>query len=199
MRSWVLLVGLVVFLALGVSAPGGEPPAEKFARYLGWHDVCLKGDTGAIDAEIARFERILKRDPGDSLARAFLGSACALRAKAGIWGPTKLKFLRRGEKHIEAAVASAPSDPRVRMIRAIAYARIPKRFKKRSTALADFRILIPMAREGRHGLVPGERQAILFHASRLYDEEKVAGASELRAHCHRIDPSSEFGKASKGH
>ena len=67
---------------------------EEFVKELGKFD------------SIEDFEAKLKEDPKDHLARAYLGSACALRAKAGFWGPSKLKYLKRGKKLLDDAVTA---------------------------------------------------------------------------------------------
>lgn len=191
---FLLLVVLGFFLPSGVHA---GTPAEDLELYRKWHDVCLSGGVEAIDGQIKKFEGRLRKNPKDFLAQAFMGSACALRAKAGFWGPTKLKFLKRGEKLMNSAVAAAPTDPRVRMVRAIAYYRIPKRFKKRATSVADFKHLMLIAKDPAGGLEKEERQVILYYASLAFAEEGMASAKELRALCRKIDPNSVYGKKAR--
>lgn len=60
----------------------------KHKLYLAWHNECLTGKTAVVDAKIKTFEQRLKADPNDHLATVYLGSACALRAKASFWGPS---------------------------------------------------------------------------------------------------------------
>lgn len=182
---------------LPAMALGAETSAAKLATYRQWHDVCLQGDVAQIDVEIAKFEKQLEADPKDALARVFLGSACALRAKYGKWGPTKLKYLKRGKSFMEEAVRAAPNDARVRMVRAIGYYRIPKRFGVRDTAVSDFKQLIPLAKDLKNDLTKSERQALLYYASEAFREEKIAGASELRKACHQIDASSRYGQLTR--
>lgn len=195
MLFWKIgFLGLALcFFAGNLSAASN---AETLAKYRAWHEVCLQGDVDKIDREISKFERQLTTNPNDTLAKAFLGSACALRAKYGKWGPTKLKFLKRGRKLIDEAVASSPSDARVRMVRAMAYSRIPERFGVRSTAIKDFQTLVPIAKVGKN-LTESERQAILYYAALAFREEEMAGVPELMSLCKKIDPSSEYGRLAK--
>lgn len=165
--------------------------------YRKWNDACLVGDTKQIDGYIRKFEECLASDPDDDLARAYLGSACALRSKAGFWGPTKLKFLNLGRKHLDDAVARAPEDARVRMVRAVGYYRVPKRFNVRATSIADFKILVPIAENGKAGLKINERQAILYYAHLAFLEEGEPDAASVKARCHRLDPGSKYGKLTK--
>lgn len=182
---------------LSATSLSAATTAKRLSTYRAWHDVCLQGDVKKIDAEINKFEHQLATDPEDSLARVFLGSAYALRAKHGSWGPTKLKFLKRAKANMEQAVRAAPSDARVRLVRAIGYYRIPKRFGVRETAISDFKQLVPLAKDERNGLQKSERQALLYYASEAFREENVEGANELRKLCHQIDPTSRYGQLTR--
>ena len=188
------------FLALSLGLlPGAwaaTTHAETLTKYRGWHDVCLQGNVKQIDVQIAKFEQQLANNPKDSLAKAFVGSACALRAKHGKWGPSKLKFLKRGRKLMEEAVTASPSDARVRMVRAIAYSKIPKRFGVRDIAVKDFQALLPATKKG-DSLTKSERQAILYYAALTYREEGLTGAEELMNRCRKLDPHSKYGRVAK--
>lgn len=188
------IIPFILLLACLGSATAAETQAELYKK---WHDACLAGGTEEIDAEIKKYEARLAAKPDDHLAQAYLGSACALRAKAGFWGPTKLSFLKRGEKLLNGAVAAAPKDARVRTVRAIAYFRIPKRFKVRATSIADFKVLIPVAKSSKGSLKTNERQVILYYAYLAFSEEGEASATELKTLCHKIDPASAYGKLTK--
>lgn len=182
---------LLAAVVLSIGGLQGETTPELYKK---WHDLCLGGDTKQIDVQIARYETRLVRNSNDQLARAYLGSACALRAKHSFWGPTKLKYLKRGQASLDAAVSAAPDDARVRMVRAIGFYKVPKRFKVRSIAIKDFQRLIPIARQAGGKLTTRERQAVLYYAFLAFSEEGEPGAEELRKLCHRIDPKSDYGK-----
>lgn len=184
------------FLALLCLLAAG-PALASPEQYKEWHDVCLAGDTDQIDAQILKYEAKLAANAKDQLARAYLGSACALRAKSSFWGPTKLKFLNRGRACLDDAVAGAPNDPRVRMVRAIGYFRVPKMFNMRSISIDDFKKIIPVTRDKKSDLKPNERQVILYYAHLAFSEEAEPGAAELKAECHRIAPDSYYGKLTK--
>jgi hypothetical protein len=187
------LIALLVFVVVAGGVVGEGVPET----YKKWHDQCMTDDTERIDVQIAKFEGRIAANGKDQLARAYLGSACALRAKASFWGPTKFKYLNRGKAYLEAAVAGAPRDPRVRMVRAIGYYKVPERFGTRATSVKDFEFLIPIAKEGKAGLKVNERQVILYYASLVFAEEGKAGAGELRKICHGLDPESRYGKLTK--
>lgn len=188
---------IVVSLILGFAQVHAASDAVSAETYKKWHDVCLGGDNDKINTQIKKFEAQLEKDPNDHLAEAFLGSACALRAKAASWPPTKLKFLKLGKQHLDSAVAAAPDDARVRMVRAIAYYMVPGRFDVRPVSLEDFEILIPIAKNPRGRLTLNEQQAILYYGHLAYQEDARPDATELRTSCHTLAPDSSYGKLTK--
>ena len=189
MRSRSFLLPSLLLAVL--SAPLLASPAN----YKKWHDECLAGGTAEIDRVITRFEEVLKRDRNDHLARVYLGSACTLRSKKSRWGPSKMKFLKRGGELMDQAVAAAPKESRVRFVRAVNAYSVPKKFKRRPVAVSDFTILMPVAERGDGELSLSERQAILYYASLTFAEEgHAARAARCKRACHLLAPGSEYGK-----
>jgi len=174
-----------------------ESSLPKHELYLTWHNECLSGETKTIDAKIKAFEARLESDPNDHLAEVYLGSANALRAKASFWGPSKLKYLKRGQKLMDAAIKAAPNDPRVRMVRAIGYYKVPKRFNCRETSIKDFETLLPIVAKKPSSLLINERQAILYYAHLAYSEEGHGDADKAKKLCHQLDPNSKYGKLTR--
>jgi len=169
----------------------------KWNVYLEWHNECLDGDVKTIDTQIARYETAIENDANDQLALVYLGSACALRSKASFWGPSKLKYLKRGQKLMDEAAAAAPNDPRVLMVRAIGSYRVPKRFNRRPIAVADFEKLLPIVNNSSSDLQLNERQAILYYAWLTFKEEGHKDAQKAKNLCHQLDPASKYGKLTK--
>lgn len=165
--------------------------------YHQWHSICLTGDTDQIDAQIRRYQARLKINPNDQLAQVYLGSACALRAKASFWVFTKLKHLKIGQKHMDDAVLKAPTKPRVRLIRAIASYKVPKNFGRRKIAVADFEKLAPIAANIHSDLADNERQVTLYYAWLTFKDEKHPQANKTKRLCHKIAPTSKYGKLTK--
>jgi len=165
--------------------------------YYRWHNLCLKGDSKEIDVQIERYEARLKANNNDQLARVYLGSACALRAKSSFWLTTKLKYLKRGQSLMDEAVTKAPQQPRVRMIRAIGSYKVPKRFGRRKIAVSDFKKLLPMAVDKAANLQKNERQVILYYAWLTFKEEGHHDAGRAKTLCHEVDPHSKYGKLTK--
>jgi hypothetical protein len=174
-----------------------ESNLPKHEQYLAWHNECLSGKTRTIDAKMKAFEQCLKTNPNDHLATVYLGSASALRAKASFWGPSKLKYLKRGQKLMDAAIKAAPNDPRVRMVRAIGYYKVPKRFNCRKTSIKDFETLLPIVEHKPSLLLINERQAILYYAHLAFSEEGHDDADRVKKLCHQLDPKSKYGKLTR--
>ncbi|MFC5051117.1 hypothetical protein ACFPK9_10925 [Rubritalea spongiae] len=171
--------------------------ANKNSTYLNWHNLCLNADTDTIDTQIKKFESQIAIHPNDNLAKAYLGSAYALRAKSSTWWLTKLKYLNKGKATMNAAIAAAPNDPRVRMVRAIAYYKVPKRFDLRPTSISDFKQIIPVALKNASPLAINERQAILYYAYLAYEDENLKGAETFKQACYKLNSSSKYGKLTR--
>lgn len=171
--------------------------AKKNATYLTWHNHCLNADTDTIDIQIKKFESQLAKNPHDNLARAYLGSAYALRAKYSTWWLTKLKYLNKGKATMNAAIAAAPNDPRVRMVRAVAFYKVPKRFDLRPTSISDFKKVTPIALKTPSPLAVNERQAVLYYAYLAYKDENLEGSKTFKQACFKLDPSSKYGQLTK--
>lgn len=203
----LLILSLLYFCACACSEDKAQPestsqPSEltnqpPHQTYHEWHSLCLQGDKKTIDQQIDKFEQALETNPNDHLARAYLGSANALRAKASFWGPSKLKYLNKGKKGLDAAVAAAPKDLRVRMVRAIGYYKVPKKFKVRPTAVKDFEILVNAVIEKNCPLKTNEKQAVLYYAHLTFAEENHSGAAKAKKLCHRLAPHSKYGKLTR--
>lgn len=174
-------------------------PANKPAHqvYREWHDLCLKGESKTIEKQIKKYIQVLDKNPNDHLARVYLGSAYALRAKAGTFGPSKLLYLNKGKKQLNAAVKAAPNDPRVRMVRAIGYYKVPKRFKTRPTAVSDFEFLMKAISKKSCPLLINEKQAALYYAHLTFKEEGHKDAAKAKQLCHQLAPNSEYGKLTR--
>lgn len=183
---WMLLLPLLLGSLLG----------DDVSDYKEWHERCLATDDAkVIDQYIGKFQARFDADPDDQLAKVYLGSAYTLRSAASGWGPKKLEYLKKGGRLMDEAAGEAWDNPRVRFLRGANGYKVPKRFKRRPVAVQDFTYLLPIAIKGGHGLSVRERQAMLYYAWRTFDEEgHKEMAAQAKAHCHRLDPSSWYGK-----
>jgi len=187
------LLLIVLFLSAMLSLVSTATEADL---YQSWHSRCLGGDLEIIDQQMRKFEERIAKDSSDDLARAYLGSAHTLKAKYTTWPGTKLSNLKRGKQLLNSAVNRSPENLRVRMVRAIACYKVPKRFKVREIAVKDFQKIIEPAKKGS-GLSEGERQVILYYAYLTWQEEKLKGAESLKQACLSINQSSKYAKLLK--
>lgn len=176
------------------AAVATQPDVAEHDTFRQWHDICIKGDTDKIEAQITQFEAVLKASPENDLARAYLGSAYALKAKHSFFPTTKLSSLKKGKSLMEEAVANSPELPRVRMVRAIAYYKVPKRFGTRPTSITDFEKLLALVEKATPDLQENEKQAILYYAYLSFTEEKHPSAHKAKTLCYKINPQSKYGK-----
>ena len=127
------------------SAPDGDPFSAGLAAYrLASATRDPAWSRRAADA----FDEVLASDPGFTLARAWRGSARALMARdhpfKGLWqivpGPgfVRLHHVRAAFTDLDAAVAAAPHDPLVRLVRASTYLAMPAVFGRGDDGIADF-------------------------------------------------------------
>ena len=127
------------------AGPDGDPFAAGLAAYaLASATLDPAWSNQAIDA----FDKVLERDPGFTLARAWRGSAHALMARdypvKGLWqivpGPgfVRLYHVKAAFSDLDAAVGAAPDDPVVRLIRGSTRLAMPPVFGGGEEGRADF-------------------------------------------------------------
>ena len=136
------------------SAAGGDPFSAALAAY---HLASLTREPGWSAAALDAFDRTLESRPDFALARAWRGSAHALRARdfpvRGLLlllpGPgfARLAHVKASFSDLDAAAGAAPRDPSIRLIRAATYAGMPAIFGGTDAALADFRRLLAWTRD----------------------------------------------------
>ena len=117
---------------------------QEIARF---YKQALAGDKTAVELCIARLESALQQEPGNQLARVYLGSAYTLRSRDLSFGPKKLEALKHGLTLMDAAVAAAPDDPHVRLVRAHTTDSLPFFVGRKRSTLDDFELLLAAARK----------------------------------------------------
>jgi hypothetical protein len=125
------------------------------------------GDKKETKALTADLERWMKDEPNNYLLMAYLGSAYALDSRDAWIGPGKLDYLKKGEKALDAAIAGDPSNPAIRLLRAMNYYELPAIFGKHRAAHDDFNYLLQQlsgALPMSFALSNDTRQAIYYYA-----------------------------------
>jgi len=140
------------------------------------HDLGAAGDKDAVISCVEMLEMLCERDPKNHLARVYLGSAYTLRSRDLPPGPGKLDALVKGGKLMDQAVADAPNDPRVRLVRAINNLELPAIFRRRPVAYEDLEWLLETARKNSPKtsvqLRADELQAVYFFGGLALQKQK---------------------------
>ncbi len=171
----------------------GDPTNTALLFELG--DLCH--DEGALDnAEAARmaeryFQRMLDLEPDHALGRALYGSVLTMRARDTTWPLTRLSLVKAGIREMDAAVARAPLDPRVRLVRADNNIHMPAFLGRKELVAADLAWLWRQALEPAGLLSVPQRQRIaLHHGSLLEKERRLADALAVWRRGISFDPAS---------
>ena len=148
-------VSVLLFASLLAAPPAHaaeeEPPPELKAlreEGIALHDAARDGEGDAAGAAVETLERYLKRFPQDGEARAYLGSAYALRGRDASSVVNKMRYTNRGLRHLDRALDAAPRNFTVRIIRARVNARLPKMFDRNEAATGDMLALDEIFRAG---------------------------------------------------
>ena len=136
------------------SGPDGDPFSAGLAAY---RLASVTGDPAWSGAAIDAFGKVLDRNPGFILARAWRGSAHALAARdypvQGFWqivpGPgfVRLYHVKAAFSDLDEAAGAAPRDPVIRLIRGSTYLGMPSIFGGTEEGLADFDALSGWTRD----------------------------------------------------
>lgn len=125
------------------------------------------GDREAVESCIRALEAVVKSEPSNQLARVYLGSAYTLRSRDLGFGPTKLSTLKQGGALMDAAVATAPGDPHVRLVRAVTNAALPSFLGRRSFAHEELEALLALADRAETNFTAREQQLLYLHAGQI--------------------------------
>jgi len=159
------------------------------------------GDKKETKALTADLERWTKDEPTNYLLLAYLGSCYALDSRDAMWPPSKLDFLKKGQKALDTAVASDASNPAIRLLRAMNYYELPAMFGKHKAAHDDFQYLL----QQMSGVLPmpynlnlETKQAIYYYAGlsdAQFDDKN--GAKDCWTKGLTLAPTSKLGTKCK--
>lgn len=149
------IIGATLLLSISSATPTLQQQeiAELYRRGLG-------GDKAAVEQSIEKLEAALKNQPNNQLARVYLGSAYTLRSRDLGFGPKKLEALKRGLAMMDEAVAAAPEEPKVRLVRALTTSSLPVIFGRRASSRKDFELLAQAAQSAPGKFEEGDLQII---------------------------------------
>jgi hypothetical protein len=155
------------------------------------------GDRKETKALTGDLERWCKDEPDNYLLLAYLGSVYALDSRDSWIGPGKIDYLRKGDKALDDAVDGDPSNPAIRLLRAMNYYELPAMFGKHRAAHDDFEYLLAQLK----GTLPmpftlsnESRQAIYYYAGLSEVQfSQTSDAKDAWQAGWAIDPKSRLG------
>lgn len=178
---------------LTLAAPvRADPPADVDSLLQTGHAELRQaaiGHAGAAERARAAFQDALDEAPG--LPAALAGRGLALLAHA-LEAPMaqKLSLARQGCADLDAAVAAAPEDPSIRLLRAAGAIKMPLLLQRQTIAESDFQILLAAARDAKSRMAADTRRGIFYHAAAFALKERRAEAVDLLEQAASI-PASE--------
>ena len=131
--------GVGVGAGIGAGVALAENPLLEDAIAL--HDDGRDGNTKAVAEAITLFKQIIKAEPKNAKAIAYLGSSYAITARDSKEVADKMRYTNRGLRFLDQAVALAPNDFAVRVIRANVANNLPELFGRQATAIEDGLVL----------------------------------------------------------
>lgn len=158
----VMRVGRILRLVIAVAFPlvAYANERDEIARL---YQTGLAGDKAAVEPCISKLEAVLKANPSNALARVYLGSAYTLRSRDLGFGPAKLQSLKQGLAVMDAAVAAAPDDPHVRLVRAMTTDALPFFAGRKQATTEDFNRLEKIAKQSPALFTEGDLAVIRSH------------------------------------
>lgn len=163
--SAAFVAGMIALqtLTFAVASYAGIAPAEdnRFREAVNAYEIGWAGDDEALLQALDLLEALRESSAASPEVHAYWGSACIARARlAPNW--RKRSWLERGAKALDAAVAAADQDIRVRLLRATSFAVLPSLAGKTEVVEADFDWLLKGARQMPQ--TSSVRQEIYYHA-----------------------------------
>jgi tetratricopeptide (TPR) repeat protein len=152
-------------------------------------------DKSAVKKAEQYLERLLLLEPRNSMAMVYLGSVLTMRARNAFFPWDKMDFMKKGMIRMDKAVALAPDNNEVRLIRGINSTQLPGMFNRLSTALEDFKII----ENGILADVPFGSEAFCLpyyycYGCALQKANKTDAARACYESVLKISSGSEYGK-----
>ncbi|CAG7630637.1 hypothetical protein ACFQI7_16895 [Paenibacillus allorhizosphaerae] len=142
---------------------------ERLIHIIRLHGEGVAGNAASVQ-EANRLLELLRRDyPGVTLAEAYHGSTMILVARDATKPLDKLKWCKNGLMLLDRAVAAAPHDLMVRLLRGKAAFQLPEKyFKRTQTAIEDYTFLIDQELRQPGVLEADEYPNIIYELGEAY-------------------------------
>jgi tetratricopeptide (TPR) repeat protein len=205
MLSWLFMNGLkrwlgVFVLVVGslVTASATETFADRLAALqsrlqsdptntlilfqLGdlCHNEGANNDEKAVILAEGYFKRLLALDPNHAMARVVYGSVLTMKARDALWPTTQLRYVKAGNRQMDAAVTMAPQDAQVRFMRAVNNFHMPAIMGREEIVQEDLAWLWQQAQFADTKLNIGQKQTIaLIYGQTLQKKNKLDEALKI--------------------
>ena len=144
------------------------------------HDEGGKPDEKAVILAEGYFKRLLAIDPNHAMARVLYGSVLTMKARDTVWPLTQIKYVKAGNREMDAAVALAPKDVQVRLARAVNNVHMPDFMDRGEIVQEDLAWLWQQAQVADSGLKVDQKQTIaLYYGQFLQKKNKLDEALQI--------------------
>jgi hypothetical protein len=106
------------------------------------HHEGANNDEKAVILAEGYFKHLLAIDPNHAMARVLYGSVLTMKARDALWPLTQLKYVKAGNREMDAAVTMAPQDAQVRFARAVNNFHMPEIMGREEIAQEDFSLVV---------------------------------------------------------
>ncbi|MBO9600575.1 MAG: hypothetical protein J7559_22475 [Cohnella sp.] len=115
----------------------------KLAQVIVLYQQCVAGNKQALNEADEALERLRDEYPDRPLADAYHGGIMILKARDKRNPLLKLRSVRKGLKLLDNAVAAAPQDLTIRLLRGKAAYHLPEEhFRRTTAAIEDYHMLL---------------------------------------------------------
>jgi hypothetical protein len=143
-------------------------PAALYTLAKYCHDIGAKDNEQAAKLAEKYFNDLLKLQPTNALATAYLGSTLTMRARDSFWPTRQLSLVKEGIRTMDRAVALAPNDITIRMVRAMNNVHMPRWLDRETIVQDDFVWLWDQVQKQPAFFPTGDKQDIaLFYGETL--------------------------------
>lgn len=128
-------------LAAGYSGVPGSPDPAR-AEAIASHRRAAAAEDGAAHHAVALFEELVAAHPGDALLSAYLGSSLIMKGRDQAFLPARLVSIRQGRARLDGAVAAAPQDFDIRLLRVGSTMNLPDFVRDLGAIRADLDVML---------------------------------------------------------
>jgi tetratricopeptide (TPR) repeat protein len=156
------------------------------------HHEGANNDEKAVILAEGYFKHLLAIDPNHAMARVLYGSVLTMKARDALWPLTQLKYVKAGNREMDAAVTTAPQDAQVRFARAVNNFHMPEIMGREEIAQEDLAWLWQQAQMADTKLTVGQKQTIaLCYGLTLQKKNRLDEALQIWRSGLALAPKSQ--------